>query len=1363
MAASTMLSFAQDDNSSKYSSSTLMFLSEQRGEIELPKISKGGLPTQIATPPPFGAKELSEMKTFGKRKIAEAETVNGVQMISAFIAVNNNDFSGLESLGVVFQAKFNNLATTLIPVDKIEQVAALSNVTRIEVAEILEPVNDKQRSVTQAIDALTNSSAAQALGLTSAYTGKGVILGIIDTGVDFTHIAFKDKNGNSRIVRAYKLSGTNGALTTYSTAAQIAALTYDTNAEDHGTHTSTTAGGSSVIVNGNTVTVTDDHANATYGGMAPEADLVISALSSLYTTSIATSIQNICNYADQVGKPCVISLSLGSQVGAHDGTGSVAQIVNQYAGNNHIIVYAASNDGMRADAFVDLGTSNGGGMYASGTSTSSKPMIVNVQRSFSNADGNVEMLMPTITAYARTAGVATALKFHVVNVKTGAIVYSSSAYTSNTTISVTGTTGLAQYFKCPSTSYTNQYGDAGAIRIVRSQDSYNNKYFWQIYAPIMLSTSYSDPDGDGVYNSDYAFCVSVYPTSTTASTIVDMWESYASWFGQDLNLSSTAYNYCKGNDDCSVSDNACYAKAISVGAYVTKNSIKDYAGTTHDFSDEYPNIGDHASFSSWQTAGYGPLGTALPTINAPGARIVAGVNHYHTASVDDYSYYGSTYKTDLVVNSTSSPYAAMEGTSMATPCVSGIIAQWLQACVEVGKTPTPDYIKEVMAATWDTDEWTNGTGRGAHGAKTFGTHGKINAIKGLQYILGASAGPTITTTPKEVAFEGYVGDTYTETINVKGVSLTGNITASISGNRAFTIDKTSIKQSNGEASADITVTWKPTSAEAQQATLTLTSNGADDATVSITGTVLVPELIADPETITFTAEAGLTATGSFSVLGADLKGDVTATLNDANGVFSLSTTTVTKADAEEGKAIDVTFAPTAVGSYPATVTLSSPGVDDITITLSGTATTPIPTLTASDDILTFEAIKGETDTQTVNISGRFLSEDINVAVEGTGFSVSPTTISNADVQGESGKDITVTFTAPKTTGDYEGTITLTSAGAETVTINLIATSKPRQTTKTIYQLTNTLTAGGEYLIVSRNSAGSGYALGHSNATVASDGVTVKARDELSSAAYIESDDVDATSVWTVASGYTFKNGSYYVGVTTSGTRSLRINTSSTNWTWSGTNNRLSYKTTSGRTSTTYYLRYSNDFSVSTSASSIYLYKKTTVTVDEVDPEIIADPEEIEYSTNVGTPVTKSFDVLASNLQDDITVTIDDENGVFSADAETITIAEAEEGKTVSVTFTPTTGGTFTGTVTLSSKNAEDVVVSLTATAKLIGDVDRNGVVDLADVKALVEIILGKATRENDAEKYDFDAADVNTDDNITIADVTALVNTILGK
>lgn len=61
----------------------------------------------------------------------------------------------------------------------------------------------------------------------------------------------------------------------------------------------------------------------------------------------------------------------------------------------------------------------------------------------------------------------------------------------------------------------------------------------------------------------------------------------------------------------------------------------------------------------------------------------------------------------------------------------------------------------------------------------------------------------------------------------------------------------------------------------------------------------------------------------------------------------------------------------------------------------------------------------------------------------------------------------------------------------------------------------------------------------------------------------------------------------------------------------------------------------------------------------------------------------------------------------------------------------------------------------------VGDVNRDGKVSVADVNALVEIVLGKVTEADNTKNYDFEAAHVNADEDITIADVTALVNIIL--
>lgn len=64
---------------------------------------------------------------------------------------------------------------------------------------------------------------------------------------------------------------------------------------------------------------------------------------------------------------------------------------------------------------------------------------------------------------------------------------------------------------------------------------------------------------------------------------------------------------------------------------------------------------------------------------------------------------------------------------------------------------------------------------------------------------------------------------------------------------------------------------------------------------------------------------------------------------------------------------------------------------------------------------------------------------------------------------------------------------------------------------------------------------------------------------------------------------------------------------------------------------------------------------------------------------------------------------------------------------------------------------------------LMGDVNRDGTLSIADVTALVNIILGKTPAGDAASQYDLDAADVNFDGAVSIADVTSLVNTILGK
>ena len=99
------------------------------------------------------------------------------------------------------------------------------------------------------------------------------------------------------------------------------------------------------------------------------------------------------------------------------------------------------------------------------------------------------------------------------------------------------------------------------------------------------------------------------------------------------------------------------------------------------------------------------------------------------------------------------------------------------------------------------------------------------------------------------------------------------------------------------------------------------------------------------------ALVGKTATATFTVKGHELTNDITLTLNDADGAFSLDATTVAVADQEEGKVITVTYAPQASGQHTATITLSSPDVDDKVVTINGVATleTYLPNLLPANE------------------------------------------------------------------------------------------------------------------------------------------------------------------------------------------------------------------------------------------------------------------------------------------------------------------------------------------------------------------------------------------------------------------------------
>lgn len=619
--------------------------------------------------------------------IASPDTVGGIAYIPCFIHLKDvADLGEVRALGVKVEESFDGLdfVTARVPVHQLEALADIENVTRIKVAELMRPTTDVARQLTGTYDLLTQSAVAVNLGIGTKYDGTGVILGIIDTGIDFQHIAFKDKDGDSRIKRAYVYDGSSAQFYTTMTDSEP---TTDNPCGDHGTHTSSTAGGSSVIVNGSTVTVTDDHANATYGGMAPGTDLYLAGISDLDEAYLVNALKKMAEYADSVQKPLVVSNSWGSPFVPRDGTGEWADLVGQYFGSSHpgrVILFSSGNNAGRAEE-----DGNVGGLHVTKSDAKKSSPLGTIIR-FCGQEGDYYTDLLAI-AYSTSS---LNCKLYVLEESTGEIKRSWTVNGYRNSFE-----GLSRFYSGELEIYIDEIEDGCQLLVLSPE-------------PL-----------ESVEDGAYTLALEVFPASGSAK--VDMWGGGDTYFTGHLTTNNKTWT--AGTDDMSASCEATIPDAISVGAYVSRDVVTNFEGIDTPWYSG--NLGDIAIFSSYATPEYTATGEPLPWITGPGAQVIAAINHYHTAEIDEYSYFNK-YKTDLIVNSTSNPYGSMQGTSMSTPVVAGIVALWMQAAYEAGIDLTVNDVKEIMKQTAIKDAFTTTGPKATH----FG-NGKIDALAGIHYIL----------------------------------------------------------------------------------------------------------------------------------------------------------------------------------------------------------------------------------------------------------------------------------------------------------------------------------------------------------------------------------------------------------------------------------------------------------------------------------------------------------------------------------------------------------------------------------------------------------------------------------------------------
>lgn len=184
-------------------------------------------------------------------------------------------------------------------------------------------------------------------GLQLPFTGKDVIVGFVDQGIDYTHPDFIAPNGQSRVLYYWDHTSPFDPIRTPLPYGY--GQVWNNQEIQNGICTSSeesTAHGTSVAG----VATSNGLANGKQKGMAPEANIImIETNFSLpnWTLTVADACDFIFKKADSLGVPAVVNLSVGSYLGSHDGDDPASELMESLLDEKpgRIIVCAAGNAG----------------------------------------------------------------------------------------------------------------------------------------------------------------------------------------------------------------------------------------------------------------------------------------------------------------------------------------------------------------------------------------------------------------------------------------------------------------------------------------------------------------------------------------------------------------------------------------------------------------------------------------------------------------------------------------------------------------------------------------------------------------------------------------------------------------------------------------------------------------------------------------------------------------------------------------------------------------------------------------------------------------------------------------------------------
>lgn len=275
------------------------------------------------------------------------------------IVRHSGSLAGLAEAGIQVDELLNGYAVLVVPEHLVDQVSELNQIEYIEKPKRLFFASNMARAASCLSTIQTSSGsgtggvgagAGVISGLESGLTGRGVLVAVIDSGIDYFHSDFRNPDGTTRIGlladqdrdRIYTREEINAALETGSRSSALE-LVPSTDPSGHGTAVAAIAAG-----NGR-------EGNGVYRGVAYESELMVVKLGTPLTdsfprtTQLMKALDLVVRRARDMNRPLAVNISFGNTYGSHDGTSLLETFINDMSNiGRNVIVAGTGNEGTGA-------------------------------------------------------------------------------------------------------------------------------------------------------------------------------------------------------------------------------------------------------------------------------------------------------------------------------------------------------------------------------------------------------------------------------------------------------------------------------------------------------------------------------------------------------------------------------------------------------------------------------------------------------------------------------------------------------------------------------------------------------------------------------------------------------------------------------------------------------------------------------------------------------------------------------------------------------------------------------------------------------------------------------------------------------